>query len=78
MRGCALLSIGLAVAAALTAGVSASEEIPAEPDITVPALSLRLPKEELVSFAGIANDDTVTANREPSCIPARGPWRLGP
>jgi len=72
VRGCALLSIGLAAAAALTAGVSASEEIPAEPDITVPALSLRLPKEELVSFAGMANDDTVTG--QPGAILYPGPW----
>src|SRR5258708_25851215 len=38
---------------------SGAEEIPSDQEITIPALSLRVPKEDLVSFAALANEDTV-------------------
>jgi hypothetical protein len=39
---------------------SAADEIPAVQEITIPALTLRLPPGELVSFAAIVNEDTVS------------------
>jgi hypothetical protein len=55
----AIGAIAWVAATAWTVAASAADEIPVEQDITVPALSLRVPKDELVSFAGLRNDDTV-------------------
>ena len=38
---------------------SAADEIPTDQEMTIPALSMRVPKEDLVSFAALANEDTV-------------------
>ncbi len=42
-----------------TMPASAADEIPTDQEFTIPALSMRLPKEDLVSFAALANEDTV-------------------
>src|SRR5258708_26605460 len=42
-----------------TMPASAGDEIPPDQEFTIPALSMRLPKEDLVSFAALANEDTV-------------------
>jgi len=63
MTGCvfgrAIGVFGWLAATGWTVAAAAADEISVEHDITVPALSLRVPKAELVSFAGLRNDDTV-------------------
>src|SRR5258708_6934425 len=54
-----ILAIASLALTAWTVPASAAEEIPTDQEITIPALSLRVPKEDLVSFAALANEDTV-------------------
>jgi hypothetical protein len=72
---CVLHQGTLAVAwLALTAWsipASAADGIPAGQEITIPALSLRVPKEEMVPFAAFANEDTVTG--QPGYMMYAGP-----
>src|SRR5450432_244208 len=50
---------------------SAADAAAADQGITIPALSVRVPKEDLVSFAAIPNDDTVAG--EPGTMMYAGP-----
>lgn len=56
---------------ALAVPASAADAAAADQGNTVPALSLRVPTEELVSFAAIPNDDTVAG--EPGAMLYMGP-----
>ena len=54
-----ILAIASFALTAWTMPASAADEIPAGQEMTIPALSMRVPKEDLVSFAALANEDTV-------------------
>ena len=75
MNVCNLHRAILAIASfALSAGtipVCAAEEIPADREMSIPALSMRVPKEDLVSFAALANEDSVTG--QPGSMMYAGP-----
>jgi hypothetical protein len=69
----AVCAIGALTLAAWTGPVAADEtSVPA--DLDVPALSMRLPKEEKVSFAALPNDATVAG--DPGAIMYAGPVAL--
>jgi hypothetical protein len=63
VRECAvyrtLLAITFAALTLWTTSAPAADEFPSDHEIIIPALSLRVPKAEIVSFAALANDDTV-------------------
>lgn len=56
---------------AWTMPASAADELPTDPEMTIPALSMRMPKEDLVSFAALANEDTVAG--QPGFMMYAGP-----
>jgi hypothetical protein len=65
-----LTAASLALAAWVHAALAA-DEIPAGQEFAIPALSLRAPKEELASFAAIANEDSAAG--QPGAILYPGP-----
>jgi hypothetical protein len=54
-----LSAITLVALTMWTTSAPAADEFPSDQDIIIPALSLRVPKADIVSFAVLANDDTV-------------------
>jgi hypothetical protein len=67
-------AIPASAADAAAAGAEAADTAAAHQGTTTPALSLRVPKEDLVSFASIPNDDTVAG--EPGTM-MYGPTLVG-
>jgi len=55
-----LSAITAIVLASWTLSATSGDDPPSDADITVPALSLRVPKADIVSFAALPNDETVS------------------
>jgi hypothetical protein len=66
-----ILAIASVALTAWTVPASAADEVSADPEMTIPALSMRMPKEDLVSFAALANEDTVVG--QPGFMMYAGP-----
>ena len=66
-----ILAIASFALTAWTMPASAADEILPGPEMTIPSLSLRMPKEDLVSFAALANEDTVVG--QPGSMMYAGP-----
>jgi hypothetical protein len=54
-----LLAVTAVVLASWAVSAAAADDPPSDADIIIPALSLRVPKADIVSFAALANDETV-------------------